>query len=370
MADNKKQFLMPLPLSIHQITPAILSRISKLIELCRQFSFALNADICVMKNIKKIQLGHNGPFVSGLGLGCMRMSSIWGGPTPDESESILTIKQALDSGIDFLNTGDFYGAGHNEMLIGKAIRGRRDEAFISVKFGAIFHNGQWLGMDLRPNSIKNFINYSLTRLGIDTIDLYQPSRMDDSVPVEDIIGTVADLVKEGKVRHIGVSEINAEQLRKANAVYPISALEIGYSLADRQIENELLPAARELGIAVVAFANTAEGLLTGEMSAPLSDDDYRNHFSRFQNENLVHNLEKVELLKQLASSKGFTPTQLAIAWVKQQGDKIIPLVSMSKRSRLPENIEAMEIEFTADEMSALNTTFATGAIKGGTYLAR
>ena len=323
-----------------------------------------------MKNIKQIQLGHDGPLVSSLGLGCMRMSSIWGGPTPDESESMATINQALDFGINFLNTGDFYGAGHNEMLIGKAIRGRRDDAFISVKFGAIFHNGQWIGLDLRPNSIKNFINYSLTRLGIDTIDLYQPSRMDNSVPVEEIIGTVADLVKEGKVRHIGVSEITAEQLQKAHAVYPISALEIGYSLADRQIEDQLLPAARALGIAVVAFANTAEGLLTGEMTAPLSDNDYRNHFSRFQHENLVHNLEKVALLKQLASEKGCTPTQLAIAWVKQQGDQIMPLVSMSKRSRLPENIAATEIKFTTAEMSALNTTFAIGAIKGGTYLAR
>ncbi|MEH3113769.1 aldo/keto reductase [Pedobacter terrae] len=323
-----------------------------------------------MKNIKKIQLGQNGPLVSNLGLGCMRMSSIWGGPTPDEAEGIATINEALDLGINFLNTGDFYGAGHNEMLIGKAIRERRDDAFISVKFGAIFHNGQWLGMDLRPNSIKNFINYSLTRLGIETIDLYQPSRMDNSVPVEDIIGTVADLIKEGKVKYIGVSEITAEQLRKANEVYPISALEIGYSLAERQIENELLPAAKELDVAVIAFANTAEGLLTGGMTAPLPDNDYRNHFSRFQNENLIHNLEKVEVLKHLAIIKDCTPTQLAIAWVKEQGDQIMPLVSMSKRSRLAENIEAMEISFTQEEMNTLNTTFAIGAIKGGTYLER
>ncbi|MNV32714.1 General stress protein 69 [compost metagenome] len=298
------------------------------------------------------------------------MSSIWGGPTPDETESIATIHQALDSGINFLNTGDFYGAGHNEMLIGKAIKGRRDDAFISVKFGAIFHNGQWIGLDLRPVAIKNFVNYSLTRLGIETIDLYQPCRMDSSVPIEDIIGTIADLVAEGKVRHIGVSEITAYQLRKANSVYPISALEIGYSLADRQIEKELLPAANELGIGVVAFANTAEGLLTGDLQAPIPMDDHRNHFSRFQGDNLIHNLEKVEVLKEIAQHKNVTPTQLAIAWVKEQGDNIMPLVSMSRRSRLPENIAAMEIMFTPQEMNILNTTFAIGAIKGGTYLQR
>ncbi|MBC6111310.1 aldo/keto reductase [Pedobacter fastidiosus] len=323
-----------------------------------------------MKNNTRIQLGKNGPLVSRLGLGCMRMSSIWGGPTPNEAESIATIHEALDSGINFLNTGDFYGAGHNEMLIGKAIKGRRDDAFISVKFGAIFHNGQWLGMDLHPNAIKNFVNYSLTRLGIEAIDLYQPSRMDDSVPVEDIIGTVADLIKEGKVRYIGVSEITPDQLRKANAVHPISALEIGYSLADREIEKELLPTARGLGIGIVAFANTAEGLLTGEMKAPLPDHDYRNHFSRFQGENLIHNLEKVEFLKQFAINKGYTPTQVAIAWVKEQGESIMPLVSMSRRSRLPENIEAMNIVFTPEEMHNLNATFAKGAILGGTYLQR
>lgn len=315
-------------------------------------------------------MGQNGPFVSKLGLGCMRMSSVWGGATPSETESIATIQEALDRGINFLNTGDFYGAGHNEMLIGKAIKDRRDDAFISVKFGAIFHNGQWLGLDLRPIAIKNFINYSLTRLGIETIDLYQPCRMDDSVPVADIIGTVADLIKEGKVRYIGVSEITADQLRQANNTHLISALEIGYSLADRQIESELLPTAKELGIAVVAFANTAEGLLTGEMKAPLAENDYHSHFSRFQGENLVHNLEKVEVLKQMAQHKGCTPTQLAIAWVKEQGDHIMPLVSMSRRSRLPENLKAMDIVFTPQEMNTLNTTFAIGAIRGGTYLQR
>lgn len=315
-------------------------------------------------------LGNNGPKVSKLGLGCMRMSSVWGSKAGDEAESIATIQQALDSGINFLNTGDFYGAGHNELLVGKAIKGRRDDAFISVKVGAIFDNGHPLGLDLRPIAIRNFINYSLVRLGIDTIDLYQPCRLDNSVPIEDVIGTVADLIKEGKVRYLGVSEITPDQLRKANSVYPVSALEIGYSLAERQIESELLPVAKELGIGVVAFANTAEGLLTGNMTAPLPAGSYQLHFSRFQGDNLVKNLEKVEVLKDMAASKGFTPTQLAIAWVNAQGDNIMPLVSMSKRSRLPENLQAMDITFTAEEAQTLNTVFAPGAILGGTYLQR
>lgn len=318
----------------------------------------------------KINLGENGPLVSKLGLGCMRMSPVWGGPASDENESIATIQSALDNGINFLNTGDFYGAGHNELLVGKAIKGRRDDAFISVKFGAIFYNRQWIGLDLRPIAIKNFINYSLVRLGIDTIDLYQPCRLDNSVPLEDVIGTVADLIKEGKVRYLGVSEITSDQLREANNIHPVTALEIGYSLADRQIESDLLPAAKELGIGVIAFANTAEGLLSGEMKAPLAADAYQNHFPRFQGENLVKNLEKVEILKAMAREKGFTPTQLAIAWVNAQGGHIMPLVSMSRRSRLPENIQAMEIVFSADELNTLNTNFASGSILGATYLQR
>ena len=323
-----------------------------------------------MATIKKIALGKNGPLVSKLGLGCMRMSSVWGGPGKDEAESIATIQMALDSGINFLNTGDFYGHGHNEMLVGKAIKGRRDDAFISVKFGAIFHGGQWLGLDLRPIAIRNFINYSLVRLGVEVIDLYQPCRLDNSVPIEDVIGTVADLIKEGKVRYLGVSEITAAQLRKANSVYPVSALEIGYSLADRQIESDLLPTAKELGIGVVAFANTAEGLLTGEMKAPLAADGYHSHFSRFQGENLIKNLEKVEVLTKMAKEKGYTPAQLAIAWVNAQGDHIMPLVSMSKRSRLPENMQAMEVGFTPEERGILDAAFSVGAIVGGTYLQR
>ncbi len=321
-------------------------------------------------NITKIALGKNGPQVSKLGLGCMRMSSVWGSAINPESESIATIQMALDSGINFLNTGDFYGAGHNELLVGKAIKNRRDDAFISVKFGGIVYGSKFIGLDLRPIAIKNFINYSLVRLGVNHIDLYQPCRLDKSVPMEDVIGTIADLIKEGKVRYLGVSEITADQLRKAHSIHPVSALEIGYSLADRAIEKELLPTAKELGIGVVAFANTAEGLLTGDMKAPLPASDYRLHFSRFQGEHLIHNLAIVEVLKAMAHVKGCTPTQLAIAWVNAQGEHIMPLVSMNRRSRLPENIAAMGITFTPSEMETLDSQFRPGAVTGGTYLQR
>jgi len=324
-----------------------------------------------MTTITKMALGKNGPLVSKLGLGCMRMSPVWGqAPSSDETESIATIQAALDSGINFLNTGDFYGSGHNELLVGKAIKGRRNDAFLSVKFGGIVDGGKFLGLDLRPIAIRNFINYSLVRLGTDIIDLYQPCRLDNSVPIEDVIGTIADLIKEGKVRYLGVSEITAAQLRRAHSIHPVTALEIGYSLADRQIETDLLPAAKELGIGVVAFANTAEGLLTGEMKAPLPGNDYHNHFSRFQGDNLVKNLDKVNVLIKLAKEKGYTPTQLAIAWVNAQGNHIMPLVSMNRRTRLQENIQAMEIVFSPEEMNTLNTHFAPGAIVGGTYLQR
>lgn len=323
-----------------------------------------------MSTIQKISLGRNGPLVSKMGLGCMRMSSVFGSRQKDENESIATIQAALDNGINFLNTGDFYGNGHNEQLIGKAIRGRRDDAFISVKFGIIISSGVVKGLDLRPASIRNFINHSLERLGVDTIDLYQPCRLDNSVPVEDVAGTIADLIQEGKVRCLGMSEINAEQLRKAHGVHPVSAVEMAYSLVDRRIETDVIPAARELGIGVVAFANTGDGLLAGTLKAPLSPGDYRNRFTRFQGKNLVKNLEKVEVLKAMAKGKECTPTQLAIAWVAAQGVGIMPLVGMSQRSRIPENIEALQISFTNQEIAALNTAFAVGAIAGNTYLHR
>ncbi|SEB08327.1 aldo/keto reductase [Pedobacter hartonius] len=322
-----------------------------------------------MTAIDKIQLGKNGPMVSKLGLGCLRMSQNFTDPVNSDDESISTISEALDCGINFLNTGDFYGSGASELLIGKAIKGRRDDAFISVKFGSIMYNKRFIELDFRPAAIKNFINYSLVRLGIDTIDLYQPCRLDGNiVPIEDVIGTVADLIQEGKVRYLGVSQVTPEQLRIAHEIYPVSALEVGYSLADRQIEDKLLPVADELGIGVVAFAVTSERLLTGNMKAPLADDDYRRNFSRFQGDNFLKNLEKVEMLKDLAQKKGYTPAQLAIAWVNAQGDHIMPLVSMGNKSRLAENIEAMHIKFDPDEMESLHQHFSQGAIIGNTFL--
>ncbi|MDP4150716.1 MAG: aldo/keto reductase [Bacteroidota bacterium] len=316
----------------------------------------------------KRKLGKDGPDVSAIGLGCMRMSAAFGGQAKDEAESIATIRSALDRGINFLNTADFYGSGHNELLVGRAIKGRRDEAVISVKFGALMApGGGFRGFDLRPASIKNFITYSLVRLSVETIDIYQPGRLDPSVPLEEVVGTIADLIKEGKVRYLGLSEVSSEPLRKAHSICPVTALEVEYSLAKRMIEPELLPTARELGIGIVAFGNTAQGLLTGHVNAPLEPGDMRNRLPRFQGENLSSNLEKVEVLKTMARDKGYSPAQLAIAWVHAQGNDIMPLVGMSQPSRLAENLQALEITFTNEELARLHTTFALGAIRGESY---
>lgn len=319
--------------------------------------------------MQKINIGKAGPQTGKLGMGCMRMSPVWNNTARPEKESIAAIHYALDHGVQFLNTGDFYGAGHNELLVGKAIKDRRDQAYISVKFGAIFDE-HMLGLDLRPNSIRNFINYSLVRLGVDYIDLYQPCRIDEDHLLEDIIGTIGDLIQAGKVRQLGLSEITATQLQKAHNIYPVAALEYGYSLADRTLETVLLPLAEQLGITVVAFASTAEGLLTSHLSRPLAKNDYRNHFSRFQGENLIHNLKKVQFLTDMASAKNCSTAQLAIAWVNTQHNNIMPLISMNTVSRVEETLEAMNIRFTGEELVQLNQEFAPGAIWGDTYLHR
>ncbi len=260
-------------------------------------------------------------------------------------------------------------AGASEMLVGKAIRDRRDQAFVSVKFGALRSAaGPFLGFDCRPNAVKNFCAYSLRRLGVEVIDLYQPARVDPGVPVEDTIGAVADLIKEGKVRRLGVSEYNAAQLRRAHAIHPVAALEIEYSLASRFIEAEILPTARELGVSVAAYSViTPKGLLTGDMPPQLAPGDERAAFPRFQGENLKKNIAAVDGLKRVADAKGATPAQIAIAWVLAQGSDIVSVIGMSSRKRVPENLKAADIVLLEDDLSQLDALFRPGAIAGGRY---
>ena len=319
--------------------------------------------------MKNRQLGANGPSVGAFGFGCMQLTPhTLGRQSYDEAEGVATIQAALDAGISLLNTGDFYSMGLNEMLVGKAIVGRRDQAYVSVKFGAMRStSGGFGGFDFRPNAVKNFCCYSLQRLGVDVIDLYQPGRADPTLPVEDTIGAIADLIKEGKVRHLGVSEYNAAQLRRAHAVHPVTALEIEYSLASRFIEPEILPTARELGVGVVAYSVVTKGLLTGSISGELPPGDVRQMFPKFQGENLKKNMAAVEQFKQMAERKGATPAQIAIAWVLAQGNDIVPVIGMSSRGRIPENLKALSIELTANDLAELNSLFAPGVIAGGRY---
>ncbi|MGE4431142.1 MAG: aldo/keto reductase [Sphingobium sp.] len=315
------------------------------------------------------KLGANGPQISAIGLGCMRMTplTVQGGWT-GKAEGIATIHAALDAGVTLINTGDFYSMGANEALVGEVLRDRRDKAFVSVKFGAMRSpSGQFLGFDARPNAIKNFCSYSLQRLGVEVIDLYQPARIDPGVPVEDTIGAVADLIKEGKVRYLGVSEYNADQLRRAHAVHPVTALEIEYSLASRFIEPEILPTARELGVGVIPYSVVTQGLLTGTLSTDLPADDTRRMFPRFQGDNLAKNMAAVDALRAIAERKGATPAQIAVAWVLAQGDDLVPLVGMSNRSRLPENLGALDLDLTPEDLADLDRAFAPGAIAGSRY---
>ncbi len=310
-------------------------------------------------------LGKNRPQLSALGLGCGRMSMKK--PRADD-ESIGTIKAVLDAGINFLDTGDFYGMGHNESLVSRAIKGRRNQAFLSVKFGMMMSpSGAFLGIEGRPNSVKNFASYSLQRLGVDVIDLYQPGRPDPSVPYEETIGAIADLIKEGKVRYLGVSEVGAANLRRAHSVHPVTALEIEYSLACRFIEREILPTARELGVAIVPYRVLADGLLSEAVTGEPVGGDTRLVAPRLQGENLKHNVATASFLKEMAADKGHSPAQLAIAWLLTRGDDIIPLVGMSRPSRLPENLAILDISFSADELAALDQAFAPSAIRGERY---
>lgn len=318
--------------------------------------------------MKTRKLGINGPEVSAISMGSRLIIDDPASLQTAKKQTIETLQYAIDSGINFLNTADFYGMGMSELILGEAIKDRRDKVFLSVKTGALRdHKGHFLGLDGRPNAIKNFCAYSLTRLGVDEIDLLQPSRIDPDVPIEETVGAIKDLIDEGKVLYVGLSEANAEQLVRAHKTHPVSALEIEYSLATRFIENEILPTARELGVSIVPYSVLSYGLLTGNLTFPLPKGDYRNMLPRFQEENRAHNLQLIEFLKDMASQKNISASQLALAWALHQGDDIIPIVGMNKPKRVDENIEALSIELSSEELDLLDKTFAIGAMKGDRY---
>ena len=299
-----------------------------------------------------------------LALGCMGMSGMYG--AADEHESVATIHAAIDAGVNLIDTGDFYGMGHNELLVGRAIRDRRDKVLLSVKFGALRGpDGSWTGVDTRPAAIKNFLAYTLVRLGVDHIDIYRPARLDPNVPIEDTIGAIADLVKAGYVRAIGLSEVGAETVRRAHAVHPIVDLQIEYSLISRGPEREIFPALRELGIAVTAYGVLSRGLLAG--SLPTGRTDFRAYLPRFRDENLAQNRALIDALQKIAASKGVTPTQLAIAWVLARGADIVPVIGARKRAQLEESLGALSIQLTDDELREIEQAVPADAVAGTRY---
>ncbi|MBV8765724.1 MAG: aldo/keto reductase [Hyphomicrobiales bacterium] len=315
------------------------------------------------------QLGASGPRVSTLGLGCMGMSDFYG--PADRAEGIETIHAALDAGINLLDTGDFYGMGHNEMLIREALAERaRGEIVISVKFGALRDvGGNFAGVDTRPVAIRNFLAYTLRRLGTDYVDIYRPARLDPSVPIEETIGAMADLVKAGHVRHVGLSEVGAATLRRAQAVHPICDLQIEYALVSRGIEAEILPTCRELGIGITAYGVLARGLISGHWSKEraAAAGDFRSRNPRFGAENIDRNLALVERLRTTARERGMSVAELAIAWVLSRGSDIVPLIGARRCSQLDEALRALAAHLSVEDLSEIERAAPPGAIAGERY---
>jgi aryl-alcohol dehydrogenase-like predicted oxidoreductase len=317
------------------------------------------------------QLGRTGPAVGAIGLGTMGMSPGMYGPA-DRGEGIATIHAALERGVTLIDTGDFYGSGDNEALVGEALKGvRRDRAVLSVKFGALRDpDGGWSGVDARPQAVKNFLAYSLRRLGVDHIDIYRPARLDPAVPIEETVGAIAEMVQAGYVRHIGLSEVGAETIRRAAAVHPISDLQIEYSLISRGLEDSILPVLRELGIGVTAYGVLSRGLISGHWHAHAGGaGDFRLMSPRFQRGNVERNLGLVERLREVAAAEGVSVAQLAIAWVAAQGADIVPLVGARTRGRLDEALGAAGYRLSDTARSALDAALPKGAAAGERYAA-
>lgn len=318
--------------------------------------------------MQKRTLGAQGLTVSMLGLGCMGMSDFYS--DRDDEESLRTIHHALSLGIDFLDTADMYGVGRNEELVGRAVKGHRDSVVIATKFGNMrSETGAFLGVNGRPEYVKSACDASLTRLGVDYIDLYYQHRVDPNTPIEETVGAMADLVRAGKVRFLGLSEAGAATIRKAHAVHPISALQTEYSLWSRDVEDEILPTCRELGIGFVPYSPLGRGFLTGRFQTfeDLPEDDYRRFSPRFQGDNFARNLELVRRIEEMATAKGCTPGQLALAWLLQRGTDIVPIPGTKRRKYLEENVDATTVVITADEMARIEEIAPLGVAAGTRY---
>jgi aryl-alcohol dehydrogenase-like predicted oxidoreductase len=318
--------------------------------------------------IPKRNLGRSGPEVAVLGLGCMGMSEFYG--RADEAESIATIHRAIGLGMNFLDTADVYGRGHNEQLVGRAIRDRRDQVVLATKFGNVRdENGGWVGVNGRPEYVRSCCEASLQRLGIDVIDLYYQHRVDPEVPIEETVGAMADLVREGKVRMLGLSEASAKTIRRAHQAHPIAAVQSEYSLWTRDIEAEVMPALNELGIALVAYSPLGRGFLTGRFQKPedFPADDYRRTSPRFQGDNFFSNLELVKGVEELASEKRATPAQIALAWVLAQGENVFAIPGTKTRQHLEDDAGTAGVELTTGELQRLEAIFPRGVASGARY---